>query len=115
MNFNLKGKVIQVQDLVKGTSAGSGKEWQKQSFVIETDGQYPKKVCFTVWGDKTEILATLNLGSEAEVSFRVESREYNDKWYTDLTASDVKNLGGVVAPSAPAPVPDNVDDEDMPF
>jgi hypothetical protein len=121
MNFNLKGKTIQIQDLVSGTSKGSGNEWRKQSFVIETEGQYPKKVCFTVWGDRIDQLNALSVGTEADVQFRVESREYNGKWYTDLTASEIQTIGGASAPAGapsdvPAPqVPDNIDEDDMPF
>ena len=34
------------------TGEGKNGTWKKQDFVIETDGQYPKKVCLTIWGDK---------------------------------------------------------------
>lgn len=121
MNFTLKGKTTQILELVSGTSKGTGNEWRKQSFVLETEGQYPKKVCFTVWGDRIDQLNALSVGSEAEVQFRVESREYNGRWYTDLTASEIQAVGGApasagVASDVPAPhVPDNVDEDDMPF
>ncbi|MBF0199625.1 MAG: DUF3127 domain-containing protein [Planctomycetes bacterium] len=118
MNFELKGKVEAVLDAQSGTSK-TGNEWKKQSFVIETSGQYPKKVYFTLWGDKTSMLENLAVGAEAEVQFRVESREYNGRWYTDLTASDIKVEGGTAdAPPAsdapPMEAPENVDEE-MPF
>lgn len=31
---------------------GSGKNgvWKKQDLIVETDGQFPKKICISVWG-----------------------------------------------------------------
>jgi hypothetical protein len=112
MNFSIKGKVIKVLESASGTSQASGNEWKKQSFVIETDGQYPKKVCFTAWNDRVEDVEKMVAGMEAEVSFRAESREYNERWYTDLTAYEIKLSGEGEAPSQP-----NADDEndDIPF
>lgn len=118
MNFNLRGKTIQVLDLMSGTSK-TGNEWKKQSFVIETDGQYPKKVHFTVWGERIDRLQAVSPGAELEVTFRVESREYNGRWYTDLTASDIQIVGGAAAaagaPGDVPPPPEPPEEEDMPF
>ncbi|RLD62420.1 MAG: hypothetical protein DRI95_13130, partial [Bacteroidetes bacterium] len=61
-------------------------EWVKQEFVIETMDQYPKKACFSAWGDKTANIKQLLQGDEVTVSFNIESREYNERWYTDLRA-----------------------------
>lgn len=65
----------------------NGNTWQKGEFVIETiEEQYPKKVCATLWGDKLDMLNAVNIGDTVKVSFSVESREYNGKWYTDVRA-----------------------------
>ena len=52
---------------------------------METPGQYPKKVCISIWGDKLEGV-TLKQGQSYEISFDIESREYNGRWYTDVKA-----------------------------
>jgi len=81
-NLEIKGKVIANLGAV---TYGQGKE--KLDFVIETDGQYPKKVNFTVYAEKLLGFAkTLKVGSVVTVSFNPESREYNGKWYTSLSA-----------------------------
>jgi hypothetical protein len=54
--------------------------------VVETQEQYPKKACFSAWGDRTADLKQFALGDKLKVTFSVESREYNDRWYTDLRA-----------------------------
>ena len=74
-----------VQLLPMQTGQGKNGPWKKQDFVVETEGQYPKKVCISVWGDKINE-AVLKPGNKLKVSFDVESREYNGKWYTDLKA-----------------------------
>ena len=77
------GKLIQV--LPAQTGQGKNGEWRKQEIVLDTDGQYPKKVCVSVWGDKMSHL-TLSPGEMLTVDFDIESREYNGKWYTDVKA-----------------------------
>lgn len=85
MALEITGKLISKLSLLTGTSK-SGNNWQKQEFVIETLDQYPKKVCAQLWGDKTDQLSQFEIGSTLKVSFDVESREFNGKWYTDLRA-----------------------------
>ncbi|MFM8950551.1 MAG: DUF3127 domain-containing protein, partial [Bacteroidota bacterium] len=76
-SLELSGKVIQILPMESGEGR-TGQQWKKQYFVIEyMDGNYPKKVCIMLWGDKTDILKSVQVGSDVKVSFNVESREYN--------------------------------------
>jgi hypothetical protein len=84
MSFEVEGKVIKILPEQKGE--GRNGTWVKQDFVIETEGDYPKKICFSSWGDKTEIVKKLSIGNIVKIVFSAESREYNEKWYTDLRA-----------------------------
>ena len=81
--MEITGKIIECLPLKSGQSANG--EWRKQEYVLETDGQYSKKVCFMVWGEKVEQFA-IHKGETVEVSIDLESREYNGRWYTDVTA-----------------------------
>ncbi|HXR80855.1 MAG TPA: DUF3127 domain-containing protein, partial [Saprospiraceae bacterium] len=56
--------------------------WKKQEFIVETQSQYPKKVCLSVWGDKVDQFS-LSVGQFVNVSVELESREYNGRWYTE--------------------------------
>ncbi|MDL2314812.1 DUF3127 domain-containing protein [Bacteroidales bacterium OttesenSCG-928-C19] len=77
------GKIFKIMPEQSGTSARG--TWMKQEFVIETEEQFPRKVCFSMWGeDKCAGLKQLALGDKVVVSFNAESREFNDRWYTDL-------------------------------
>ncbi|MEG2178493.1 MAG: DUF3127 domain-containing protein [Bacteroidales bacterium] len=67
------------------TGQGKNGPWKKQDIIVETDGQYPKKVCIAIWGDKVNE-SVLVVGTILTISFDVESREFNGKWYTDVKA-----------------------------
>ena len=79
------GKLIQKMPMQSGISK-TGNSWQKQEFVIETMDQYPRKICAQLWGEKTAVLESLNIDDKVVMSFDVESREFNGKWYTDVKA-----------------------------
>ena len=85
MALSVKGKVEQILKPESGVSR-AGNEWKKQEFVLETDEQFPKKVCFTLFGDKVDLINDLTQGQEVEVSFNIESREYNGRWFTNANA-----------------------------
>ena len=111
--MNIKGKIIQVMEEQSGESAKG--PWRKQEYVLETDGQYPKKVCFMAWNDKIDEFA-IKEGHVVDVGIDLESREYNGRWYTDVKAWKVTN-DATVSP-LPDDKPDNIDDDlgdDIPF
>ena len=88
MALELKAKVIQVNQEINGQ--GKNGTWRKQEVIVETGGQYPKKVCLSIWGDKIDQFG-LQQGSEYNFAIDVESREYNGRWYTDVKAYDLRN------------------------
>lgn len=100
--MEIKGKIIQKLDPVGGTSA-AGNEWKKQSIIIETADNYPRKVCVSLFGER--IAANpCNVGDNVTARIDIESREYNGRWYTDVNAWSVT----VDAPAqaiAPQPAP----------
>ncbi|WPR75174.1 DUF3127 domain-containing protein [Algoriphagus sp. NG3] len=97
--MELTGKIIQKLPEVGGKSK-SGNEWRKQEFILETPGQYPKKVCVALWGDKIDQFS-INAGETVTLSIDVESREYNGRWYTEVKAFKVENKGGASAAAMP--------------
>jgi len=86
-NLTIKGKITTVLEVESGTSK-AGKEWQKQTFVLDTGAQYNPEVAFSLFGsEKIENFAKYNkVGDEVEVSFNVSSREYNGKYFHNLDA-----------------------------
>lgn len=81
---DITGKIIAVLPTRSGTSA-KGTQWSSQTAVIETHEQYPKRVAFDVLGDKiTEF--NLQVGEEVTVSFDINAREFNGKWWNSVNA-----------------------------
>ena len=89
--MQLTAKLTQILPLQTG--AGKNGEWKKQDIIVETEGQYPKKVCISVWGDKINT-KQLVVGNKLKIDFDIESREYNSRWYTDVKAWKVEVVGG---------------------
>jgi hypothetical protein len=82
--MQVSGTVIQVMPVERGQ--GKKEPWAKQSFVIETEDKYPKKVCVTVWGEEKINQYDLQAAMKVTAHVNIESREYNGKWYTDVIA-----------------------------
>lgn len=51
MSFEIGGKIIAVLDKRNGISTSTNTPWSVQQYVIETHEQYPKKLCFDVFGE----------------------------------------------------------------
>lgn len=87
--MEIKGKVVKV--LQKQTGEGKNGTWVKRSFIIETEGQYQKKVQISSFGDKLNV-GLIKEGNILNVSIELESREYNGRWYTDVRAWKIELL-----------------------
>ena len=81
--MELEGKIIQINPPQSGESKNG--PWKKQECIVETKSQYPKKVCVTVWGDRIDQF-NLQENEDVKLSIELESREYNNRWYTDVKA-----------------------------
>ena len=102
--MELTGKVIKVLEPVSGTSAKSGEKWVKNSFVLETGGQYPKKAVFTVFGeDKWQKMAIV-VNGDYRVSFDIDAHEWNGRWFNEVSAWAAVRLDGQQQAS-PQPTP----------
>lgn len=124
MSLTLKGKLTRILSVETGVSR-AGNAWKKQEFVMETEEQYPKTVCMTLFNDKVSLLSDMEPGESIEVSFDVESREFNNKFYHNLNAWKLSRINTSVNDSANQPPPfttsdippEPMDDEpgDLPF
>jgi hypothetical protein len=81
--MEISGKIIAVLPLATGE--GKNGTWRSQDYVLETGDQYPRKVCFNLFNDKINQYP-MAIGDDVNVSFDIESREYNGRWYTSIRA-----------------------------
>ena len=103
--MDIVGKIIQVLPLQEGVSK-TGNPWKVQSYVLETQEQYPRKVCFEIFGEERIKNNPCNIDDLVTVSFDIESREFNGRWYTSIRAWRVQQGDMTSAqPAAAAPQP----------
>lgn len=128
--MEIEGRIILALPEQSGTSK-AGNEWKKREYVLETHESYPRKVHFDLFGQKADQYP-LNVGDEIRLSFDINSREYNGRWFTSISGWKVEPAGQTqgtpmgqapqdfpgAAPFPPAPAtPDLSADpsDDLPF
>ena len=132
--MELIGKAIAALPVKSVVSHRTGEQWQSREYVIETQEEYPKRVCFEVFG--TDKLKEFNIRNNdlIKVHFDITAREYNGKWYNSIRAWKVEHVNpqsqttettqvqtsAPVQAQAPAPAPAAApvaqeSDDDLPF
>ncbi len=121
------GKIIAVLPARGGVSSRTGNEWKVQEYVIEdsSNGQYPRKMCFDVFGADKIQQFNIQVGQELKVSFDIDASQWQDRWFNRIRAWKVEPAtaaapaqGAPVPPPAPAPAPDFLagdEKDDLPF
>lgn len=116
MDLQITGEVVEILEEKSGESSNG--PWRKQDFILETQGQYPRKVCITQWGDRIDEF-DVQEGETLTVHIDIESREYKGRWYTDVKAwrvERVEQLRPQAEPGGPPPFDDGGEaDDDLPF
>lgn len=120
--MEIKGKIILALPEMSGTSK-AGNAWKKREYVLETQETYPRKVHFDFFGERADQYP-LNVGDVITLSFDIESREYNGRWFTSIRGWKADKEGAATAATA-QPLPGDVppppaftggdESDDLPF
>lgn len=126
--MDFAGRIIAILPPRGGVSKTTGNEWKVQEYVIEDHGQYPRKMCFEVFGADKIQQFNIQMGEELTVSFDIDARQWQDRWFNSIRAWKVERTGNAapaaapvgapVPPSAPSPAPDFLagdTTDDLPF
>lgn len=97
--MEISGKIIAVLPIASGE--GRNGMWRSQDYVLETADQYPKRVCFNLFGDKIDQFP-IAIDDQVNVSFDIESKEYNGRWFTNIRAWKVDKNASTATSGAPA-------------
>ena len=84
--MNIQVTVTKIGDMQVITSKRTGNITKKYLFVGTTGGQYPKTIAFAVLGEERYDKMQIEVGATYQVAFDIESREWNGKYYTELSA-----------------------------
>jgi len=97
--MDLTGKIVGVMQPRSGVSQRTGNSWMVQEFVLEIPGQYPRHMVFNVFGEDRLKQYNIQMGQDYTVSFDIDAREFNGRWFNDIRAFNV------VPAAATAPMP----------
>ena len=91
--MDFQGKVIQFLGETTGTSK-AGNPWKKKEWVVETFGQYTHKIKVQCFGDRSDSI-NLEPGKDYTLYVDLDSREFNGRWYTDVSVYRVEEINGM--------------------
>ncbi len=104
--MEITGKIIAALEPRKGTSARTGSPWMTQDYVLETHDQYPRKLCFNVFGEEKIKQFNIQVGEELTVSFDIDAHEYQGRWFNSIRAWAVnRNVQQTAQPAQPVGAP----------
>lgn len=102
--MEIEGKIIQVLEARGGTSTRTGSPWKSQSYVLEIPGAFPRRMVFDVFGEDKINSMNIQEGQDLRVSFDIDAREYQGRWYNSIRAWKVEPAG-MAAPVAASQTP----------
>ena len=99
--MKLEGKIIVAQPIQSGVSK-NGNNWQRQDFVLEIPGQYPKKVAFSVMNSNIQNFG-LAVGQDVDIEIDINANEWQGKWFNSITCwkATLRNPGQPTAAQQP--------------
>ena len=129
--MEFSGKVIAILPPRTGVSKTTGNDWKVQSYVVENHDQYPRRMCFEVFGGDKIDQFNIQMGEELNVSFDIDARQWQDKWFNSIRAWKVERVqagapeaeqpaaGEPIPPFSPEPAPfpgeNSNPTDDLPF
>ena len=129
--MDVVGKIIAALPPKSGTSQSTGKPWQVNAYVLQTNEQTPKNIAFDVFGAERVEQYNLKVGDMVTVSIDIDAHEYNGRWFTSINGwkaekidlnnqvsqTTQQNTTGVSETVPPPPVftPAADEPDDLPF
>lgn len=126
MSYSMKGKVK-----VVGTTLQISEKFSKREFVVTDDtNMYPQDIMFQLTQDKCNLIDSLTIGDEVEVSFNLNGREWvnpkgESKFFNTLDVWKINKIGSNAVKNAQGqgfepkasvmPIAEEVESLDLPF
>lgn len=89
--LSMCGKIIAVLS-ERELNTKNGVNKIKEYVIEEVEGQYPKKMCFEIYGTDRIQKFNLQLGDLVEICFNVDAREYQGRWFNSIRAWKANKL-----------------------
>lgn len=117
MNFELTGTIKVIQEPQTFASGFS----KRELVLTVPEGNYPQDISFEFLKEKADLLNDLKVGDEITVFFNIRGREYNGRYFNNLTGWKLQEISkqpeysAEPKSSAPLQEPDIDDMDDIPF
>ena len=86
-----------------GTTQSFPSGFTKREFVVTTaHDKYPQDIKFDMVKDKCQVLDSFELGQDVQVTFDIRGREYNGKYFVDLSCWKLQTADGGSKASSPS-------------
>ena len=119
MSLEVTGKITKFLEVQSGVSKASGKEWKKQSFIVDSGAEYNNIYCFEVFGaEKVDNLEKFNkVGDNVTVQFNVNCNEWKGRYFTSLSSWRIEKVDAENIETTFEEVGSDLKDsnEDLPF
>lgn len=106
-----------VKEIFEEQTFGSG--FNKREFVVTSQsGKFPQEIKFECLKDKVALVEKLNKGDSVKVTFDINGREWQGKYFVNLAAWKVESNAAAAGGSEEPPPFDPADeilDEEPPF
>lgn len=85
MSNTITGTIYKI--IPEESGQGSKGNWKKTTVVIEEKSdKYTNQIAVEFWGDKSDSAQDFVPGKEITIEFNIKSKEYNNRWSSNLTA-----------------------------
>ena len=109
--IHINGTIKEIYNVETGQTK-LGREWQKQSFKLDQGDMHNPEVVITVMGEeRIRRLSRRKVGDYVEVSCYINSREYNGKFYHNITGWNIFDKNNEIDKIEN----DQNEDNDLPF
>lgn len=95
--MDIQGIITEILPIKSGVGK-SGKEWKSQDYILQTEGQYPKKICFSAFGDKIEEF-DIKVGDSLKALIDIDAHEFKGRWYNAVRAYKIEKEGTAPRPT----------------
>ena len=117
--FKVKGKIKEIMPVESGVAKSSGDAWKKVNFIVTNSEGYEGReqlYCFQIFSEKSvdNFLKYNKEGQQVEVSFNVQTNEWQGKYFTNLSAFHVAS-GERVEQSHQTPALEEEGSDSLPF
>ncbi len=85
---------VRIKEILSPVSGENEKgSWHKQIVLVETLERIPRIVAVSFWGDRMETIKSFQIGDLVKIFINLESRLYNERWYTEVKAWKIERVG----------------------